>query len=233
VQWAIGRAILLLIAASGPILHVLASSITRPAGFADVGTTSLRAHAAVNLIAACRGHVSCILIAMNASDVAAAAAAAAAIISIANVGFTSYLAHKREYYQWTRSVLPELILEFKDAATRYDAATKNIDWESVDDSAPNFPGESEFREMVKLRGSLEVFASQPTIDAAYELIVRANFLMIRRAENAGTTTDSRQWDMETARKIYDEAYQNFLRAARSEMGMPPISPGPPRRRKLI
>jgi hypothetical protein len=168
---------------------------------------------------------------INASDVAAAAAVAAAVVSLINVGYTSYLSRKKEYSAWAREMLPELITRFKDAAARYDAATRDVDWENVDPSV--FPGQPEFRDMMEIRDSLEVFASQRTVDAAYELIVRTDFLRIGRAENSNAAADPPQWDMESAEKFYRLAYENFLRAARSEMGLRPITTSPPRRRRLI
>ncbi len=53
---------------------------------------------------------------MTSSDIAAVAATAAVVISIANVALTSYLAHRREYQQWTRASF-EFLLEREPATS--------------------------------------------------------------------------------------------------------------------
>jgi len=167
---------------------------------------------------------------MTSSDIAATAATAAVIISIANVALTSYLARRREYQQWTRGLLPDLILKFRDASSRFDIATRDVDWANIDPNQPDEPGLAEFAEMMELYGSLEVFASTKTLNAAYELMLRTDVLRINRFEKTDADDkDPEAWNkyMQEMYRMKTEADRAFVRAARLEMGVRPLSGNTP------
>ena len=167
-----------------------------------------------------------VLAGMTSSDIAAVAAIAAVVISIANVALTSYLARRREYQQWTRALLPDLILKFKDASSRHDDATREADWLNIDLDESSYPGQAEFAEMTRLYDSLEVFASSRTLNAAYEVMATTDILRINRYEMAYADNEAREeWNKNIGKmcRTKSDADRMFVRAARLEMGLRPLS----------
>jgi len=111
------------------------------------------------------------------------------------------------------------------------------DWLNIDPDEPSHPGLAEFEEMIKLYESLEVFASLRTLNAAYELMLRTDVLRINRSEMVhADNEDPEEWNKQIGEmyRIKSDADHAFVRAARLEMGLRPLSgnaPGYPKWRK--
>ncbi|MFF3933786.1 hypothetical protein [Streptomyces hirsutus] len=163
---------------------------------------------------------------MNSEQLTALAAAATVVISLVNVGLSSFLLRRQESERWTREQLPNLVQKFSDSTHTYYVKIFNGDRSTIDPSSRGDHGMEEFREVMAALKRLEVFASPAVISAASEVTLwieamRQHYLT---ALEQGQEAIEEPWDLYWH---YAEARHSFLVASRKEMGLrrPPVPPG--------
>lgn len=173
---------------------------------------------------------------VDSQTLTAVAAVAAAIISLINVGLTAYFVRRQAGVGWRRELLPDLIVQFTDAAFRYEREIFEPDWAGLSHDQQANLGMDEYRETSALLDKLEAFANPDTIGAARDLMHSISSIRFAsfRAVRAG---DFAVWHPERRASYwkYAEAHYRFMVVARREMGLkpPPVPGGLARHRESV
>ncbi|WP_153547169.1 hypothetical protein [Streptomyces sp. RB17] len=163
---------------------------------------------------------------MSAEQLSAVAAIAAAVISLVNVGLSSYLVRKQESQRWTREQLPDIVTKLADAAFRWEVKIFESDWSQIPESDRDDFGMEEATEAMSLVSKMEVFAAPDTISSAHNMLDSIDAIRLHTLQNPPQSGDSpeKPWSLYWK---WREAQHSFLSASRKEMGLkpPPIPIG--------
>jgi hypothetical protein len=165
--------------------------------------------------------------AMSATLLSAIAATAAAVISLINIGLTAFLARRHDSEKWVRDLLPDLVVNFNDAAFKFERKVFETDWTTLNHAEQQDLGFDEYLEAAKLVRTMEAFASPRTARAAQEVLysidsikfISWDLIKSNKFEIWHPKRRAAYWD-------YAEKAYAFMLAARSEMRLKPLDVPP-------
>ncbi|MBB6035217.1 hypothetical protein [Phytomonospora endophytica] len=149
---------------------------------------------------------------MDAQLLSAIAAACAAVISLVNVGISSRLVRRQDDTRWIRERLPQLVTAYAEAVFQFERKVFETDWTVLSAEEREKLGLDEGVKALGILAEFEVFASPETVDTAHAVFHAADLIRMTRREEPA----AKRWDLYWA---WAEAKQDFLTAARREMGL--------------
>lgn len=161
---------------------------------------------------------------MNTERLSALAAFIAIGMSIATLAITLRFQTSIERHRWRRDLLPDLLLAFSDAfAPLQRVLADPKQWDTLAEDEGHRSALDAYAESYKLLNRLRLIGTPEMINAALKFaqaidMQRAHALWTLTHEGEDAPGDRERYASETA-----EAFRGFLKAARRELGLEPLS----------